>query len=749
MRRVFSVGDTPLEVLFSTDNGITYIKGRNLDVSEKSSNGAGKSTIAEGLFFGIKGKTLRNLTSENILHNGSDGGGIVEVEFDNVKVIRTVKPNGVKLFVDGQEQTTASMIETKKLIDNIVGLNFETLANILIFGQHNIVSFLEAGEPERREIVENLMNLREYNLFEERVRTNVRELKTQAKVLAESHSIHVKHSEEQAVVLQQQQTLLQTHFSQLDAEIATIEARLASVPDTESLRRAWAEYDAAIEARKALEAELTVANEARNAATVAYNDAVAAMQKDAMKKTPLVEAVNAIKTEIGNVDQQYRDTKDNVITPILTRGKGVAEQLQQLHADRDQKTRAVVPTENWALTIRSLNGQIELLDAEIKTITDSREQCPTCGGTINAAQSAKIIEDRNTAKAAVQKQLEAARQAQQDDDARIVAELKQIEGDFTKGLEPLTIQREELLMQYQIENSKVEQEYGAAKATLETRLIEASTALSNFDGDLAKRHQPIIDKKQRAKSTQTKKCTELTEKVETYALPPKPSISLEDLGRFHAQAESDRKALAEKQAAKLQNAYTDMIVTLEKSIEGIQQKITETEATIKENERQLPYMEFWLAAFGKEGIKSFIVDQIIPTLNEQIEYWMQIMYQGSISVQFDKYLNVTMYNNSSKNQMVFGQGSGGERRRIDIAIMLAFRQIMKLTTGKDPNIVFFDEVAENLDEEGVYRLYDALLDISKSSHVYVITHNPLLTSLLERHHKMELVKKDGATLLAA
>jgi hypothetical protein len=70
-------------------------------------------------------------------------------------------------------------------------------------------------------------------------------------------------------------------------------------------------------------------------------------------------------------------------------------------------------------------------------------------------------------------------------------------------------------------------------------------------------------------------------------------------------------------------------------------------------------------------------------------------------------------------------------RRIDIAIMLAFRQIMKMSTGKDPNIVFFDEVAENIDEEGLAWLYNVLVDVAKSPPACSLSaHNPGLVSMI-------------------
>ena len=198
----------------------------------------------------------------------------------------------------------------------------------------------------------------------------------------------------------------------------------------------------------------------------------------------------------------------------------------------------------------------------------------------------------------------------------------------------------------------------------------------------------------------------------------------------------------------MQNPYSDIIQSLTDNVQEVQDKVDTEVGAIRAQEKLLPYYDFWVGAMGNEGIKSFIIEGILPTLNEQIDYWMQLIYQGAISVKFDKFLNVEIKNVASKKGMKrYGQGSGGERRRIDIAIMLAFRQIMKMSTGKDPNIVFFDEVAENIDEEGLAWLYNVLVDLSKASRVYVISHNPGLISLLQGGDTLSIVKKNGAATL--
>jgi DNA repair exonuclease SbcCD ATPase subunit len=225
----------------------------------------------------------------------------------------------------------------------------------------------------------------------------------------------------------------------------------------------------------------------------------------------------------------------------------------------------------------------------------------------------------------------------------------------------------------------------------------------------------------------------------------KPAITLEEVAKQQAESEAYKKQLLEKEQTK--NPYADILNSLNEKQKALKENTDKSYKELKEVEKLIPYYEYLLSVFGKEGIKSFVIDQIVPTLNQQVEYWMQILYQGAIKVTFDKLLNVTLVNNASQNEMVFGQGSGGERRRIDLAVMLAFRQVMKLSTNKDPNIVFFDEPAENLDEEGALRFFDVLQDMAKDSKVYVITHNVTLLEQLRNCNTILIEKQNGVAVL--
>lgn len=74
--------------------------------------------------------------------------------------------------------------------------------------------------------------------------------------------------------------------------------------------------------------------------------------------------------------------------------------------------------------------------------------------------------------------------------------------------------------------------------------------------------------------------------------------------------------------------------------------------------------------------------------------------------------------------------SGGERRRIDVALLLALAETAASARGSTPGTLFFDEVFDSLDEDGVDAVVEVLEGLSTSRAIVVITHSPTLAARL-------------------
>lgn len=758
-KNFLSIGKSPVEILFTNGNGVTYIRGQNYDVSQKSSNGAGKSTLIEALLFALYGRTLRILNSDGIIHHKAGEECHVELEFDDIKIVRYIRmkrgraENRVELYIGGVRQgTDASVTEVKKEIENRLAVNFDTMRNILVFGQHNIVSFLDAGEPEKREIVENLMNLSEYNGYEDKAKTLVRETKTSIKVAQETLEVHGKHLGEHIALRAQQERALQEYQNKVDTEIAAINGRLDAIPNMEFIRKEWDRFNDNEQLRKITEDKLSVVTSARNAVVNELSAVLTKKQDDAKAKEPLVASLLNSKQKLLDASAKRNDLIKERLEPIDAKRDVLRQKYIALEQERDAAIGEVTLSQNWHALLTTAANDLEKAKKtfdEVKNKNlDHDATCEHCFGKIDINNASNyLIAQEVTIEALKNAHAELVKQKTKDKD-RVEAEKEAITKKYAGLIDLVVTGGRSLLESRKSIEEEIESSHQEATASLSDSISKITQDVADFDAKLDQQYVAQIVALDASKNEYQRDFGILTRELHQLTNVKKPSVTLDELAQMQANAEMDRKMLAEKKEARKVNPFQDIITQITTAINKVDVEMKTIEATMTEWNKLLPYYEYWVYAFGKEGIKSFVINQIVPTLNQQIEYWMQIIYQGSIGVRFDKLLNVKIVNNASKNEMVFGQGSGGERRRIDIAIMLAFRQIMQMSTGRNPNIVFFDEVAENLDEDGIYRLYETLEDIGKTNRVFVITHNTTLLNLLQNSAVIDVQKKDGAMTLA-
>jgi DNA repair exonuclease SbcCD ATPase subunit len=68
----------------------------------------------------------------------------------------------------------------------------------------------------------------------------------------------------------------------------------------------------------------------------------------------------------------------------------------------------------------------------------------------------------------------------------------------------------------------------------------------------------------------------------------------------------------------------------------------------------------------------------------------------------------------------------GERRRVDLALLLALGEVARAAAGVGRATLFFDEALDNLDALGVQGAVDAIAELAATHAVVVISHNPAL-----------------------
>jgi DNA repair exonuclease SbcCD ATPase subunit len=146
-------------------------------------NGEGKSTILDALCFSLFGKPFRNINKNQLINSINGKKCVVEVEFDiggrEYKIIRGIKPNIFEIYLNGEmiNQDAASRDYQKILEQQILKLNYKTFTQVVILGSASFVPFMQLSSLQRREVIEDILDIRIFSTMNQLLKEKVQETK--------------------------------------------------------------------------------------------------------------------------------------------------------------------------------------------------------------------------------------------------------------------------------------------------------------------------------------------------------------------------------------------------------------------------------------------------------------------------------------------------------------------------------------------------------------------------------------------
>ncbi len=152
-------------------------------------NGAGKSTILDALTFVLYNKPFRKIKKAQLVNTANERECEVQIEFNSqgrdYTVVRGIKPNIFEIYVGDklQDQHSSAVDQQSYLEDNILKLNYKSFTQTVILGSATFVPFMQLTGSNRREIVEDLLDIKIFsgmsNILRDRIRStneSIREL---------------------------------------------------------------------------------------------------------------------------------------------------------------------------------------------------------------------------------------------------------------------------------------------------------------------------------------------------------------------------------------------------------------------------------------------------------------------------------------------------------------------------------------------------------------------------------------------
>ena len=121
------------------------------------------------------------------------------------------------------------------------------------------------------------------------------------------------------------------------------------------------------------------------------------------------------------------------------------------------------------------------------------------------------------------------------------------------------------------------------------------------------------------------------------------------------------------------------------------------------------------------GIKAKIIGYYLPIMNKLINQYLSSMgffCRFTLDENFDETIK-----SRYRDDFTYFNFSEGERLRIDLALLLAWREVARLKNSVNCNLLLLDEVFDSsLDSVGTEEFLKILNSLGKKSNVFVITH---------------------------
>ena len=152
-------------------------------------NGAGKSTVLDALTFSLFGKSFRGINKPQLINSTNEKDCLVEIDFSigtiDWKVRRGIKPTVFEIHKNGEvlNQEASSIDQQKWLEQNVLKMNYKSFTQVVILGSSNFVPFMQLTAASRREVIEDLLDIKIFSSMTSIVKDKIRFLKEQVRNL--------------------------------------------------------------------------------------------------------------------------------------------------------------------------------------------------------------------------------------------------------------------------------------------------------------------------------------------------------------------------------------------------------------------------------------------------------------------------------------------------------------------------------------------------------------------------------------
>ena len=194
------------------------------------------------------------------------------------------------------------------------------------------------------------------------------------------------------------------------------------------------------------------------------------------------------------------------------------------------------------------------------------------------------------------------------------------------------------------------------------------------------------------------------------------------VNRYETSISEIKKYMANKQKEidELEDeSFTTGVAT--GKLEELQEQLTAAESAKVKQKEQKNYLDTARYLMQDTGIKTKIIKQYLPIMNQFINKNLADM-DFFVNFTLDEEFNETI-KSRHRDEFNYHSFSEGEKLRIDLAILFTWREIAKLKNSTNTNLLILDEIFDSsLDASGTDEFMRILSNKLAKENVFVISH---------------------------
>lgn len=689
-------------------SGPTLILGKYLGGGPGESNGAGKSTIFEGIIWSLFG-VCRYKSDDELIRLGSEDMGVTNVfTLDGItyEVIRLKKKGKSQtlLFSDltnDKKLRGNSVKETQAKIIEVLGMDYDIFSNTVYSPQNKLALFPGQLASRRKEVLSTILEIDNYAEVEEQARRLASNYERDASAL---HLAIVRVEAELG-----SEKIDESEISTLEFDIKTFETRQAN-------------------AKFILDEALKEVEELRSRATVfarVSQDLTREQQTIARLEQQKTYAVTEKGQQLQSVEAESQRllasiSREPQVRSVIVEVEGkirtydqVAKRLGDM---REERAGLAVRRDGIKREIESMDTDLNRLRTRLNQVQELGSRCPTCYTNLTveaqAAISADIIKEGTEKKAVYDTKVAEVTLVDQRIQ-QIDADARGLSGDVSAQAE---LQRD--LQRFQNELTQIE--------LAKNQVNSIGARRQQVEDIYAKRFTDIEQESINAMSRS------LTLKQELEKL----TYNEADVQRVNSKVATIRSEFDTASYEKDQR--NQRLGALRSREEAFKRKSAQLEADRQRHkeakDQEFVYKEL-TRAFGKNGIPALIMDNALAEVQSEVNKIMENLTGGRITVEFSTQKELKGGGKAETLDIIVSDGlgardfvgySGGEAARVALAIRLALAKVISRRAGKKIGLIMIDEISD-LDAAGADAFAQTINRISSDyQQIMVVTHLPNL-----------------------